>query len=65
MNDEAKKMRKLTLTSSYIRCKPKQRKTLRALGLRKAGQSVVKELTPSIEGKINVVEHLVTQSDVE
>ena len=65
MGNEETRMRKLTLTSSYIGCKPNQRATLRALGLRKIGQSVVKEYTPSIKGMINVVKHLISESDVD
>jgi large subunit ribosomal protein L30 len=37
-----------------------QKRTLEALGLKKIGQVVEHEMTPSIEGMINKVKHLVT-----
>ena len=37
-----------------------QKRTLGALGLRKIGQVVEHKLTPSIEGMIKKVEHLIT-----
>jgi len=37
-----------------------QKKTLEALGLKKIGQVVEHEMTPSIEGMINKVKHLIT-----
>ena len=55
----------LTLTGSYIGCKPKQRATLRALGLRKIGRSVIQEDTPSIRGMIANVEHLISICEAE
>ncbi len=55
----------LTLTRSYIGCKPKQRATLRALGLRRIGHSVIKEDTPSIRGMVASVEHLVSICEAE
>ena len=37
-----------------------QERTLEALGLRKIGHTVEHKLTPSIEGMIKKVEHLIT-----
>ena len=37
-----------------------QKRTLEALGLKKIGQVVEHERTPSIEGMINKVKHLIT-----
>jgi large subunit ribosomal protein L30 len=37
-----------------------QKRTLEALGLRRIGQVVEHKLTPSIEGMIKKVEHLIT-----
>ena len=37
-----------------------QKRTLKALGLKKIGQVVEHEMTPSIEGMINKVKHLIT-----
>ena len=40
-----------------------QKRTLEALGLKKIGQVVEHEMTPSIEGMINKVKHLITIVD--
>lgn len=37
-----------------------QKRTLEALGLKKIGQVVEHEITPSVEGMINKVKHLIT-----
>ena len=37
-----------------------QKRTLEALGLKKIGQVVEHEMTPSIDGMINKVKHLIT-----
>jgi large subunit ribosomal protein L30 len=37
-----------------------QKRTLEALGLKKIGKVVEHEMTPSIEGMINKVKHLIT-----
>jgi len=49
---------KITLIRSTIGRSPKQRATVRALGLRKLHQTVVKEATPQIQGMIRQVGHL-------
>jgi large subunit ribosomal protein L30 len=51
---------KVTLTKSPIGATPSQRKTVKALGLRKMHKSVELEDTPSARGAIHKVSHLVT-----
>jgi large subunit ribosomal protein L30 len=43
----------------------RQRGTLRALGIRRIGHSVVHEDKPEIRGMIKAVEHLVTVEEIE
>jgi large subunit ribosomal protein L30 len=56
---------KVTQIRSGIGGKPNQRETLRTLGLRKIGQSSIKEDRPEIRGMIRTVAHLVTVEEVE
>ena len=56
---------KVTQIRSGIGGKPNQRETLRTLGLRKIGRSVIKEDRPEIRGMIRTVAHLVTVEEVE
>jgi large subunit ribosomal protein L30 len=56
---------KVTLTGSYTCCKQPQRRTLRALGLRKHNDSRVHNPTPQIVGMVSAVQHLVTVEPVE
>ncbi|MGI9196016.1 MAG: 50S ribosomal protein L30 [Candidatus Nanopelagicales bacterium] len=42
-----------------------QRETLRSLGLKRIGDTVVKEDRPEIRGMINTVSHLVVVEEVE
>jgi large subunit ribosomal protein L30 len=51
---------KITLRRSPIGNRQRQRDTVRALGLRKIGQSVVQEDVPSIRGMVHAVRHLVS-----
>lgn len=51
---------KIKQTRSKINRPVDQKRTLEALGLKKIGQVVEHELTPSIEGMINKVKHLIT-----
>ena len=51
---------KIKKIKSEIRKPANQKKTLLALGLKKIGQVVEHEDTPSIVGMINKVKHLVT-----
>ena len=50
---------KITLLRSKIGIKPKQRGTLRALGLRKINQTVEHPDRPEIRGMVAKVPHLV------
>ncbi len=54
----AKKI-KITLIHSPLACKPNHRRTVRALGLRKIGQSVVHDDTTPIRGMANTINYLV------
>lgn len=56
---------KVTQIRSSIGCKPKQRGTLRALGLRGIGRSNVLTETPELHGMLARVPHLVTVEPVE
>lgn len=56
---------KVTLVRSQIGIKPKQRGTLRALGLRKIGSSNVLPDRPEIRGMLQRVPHLVAVEEVE
>lgn len=55
-------MADLTITQvrSTIGTKPKQRGTMRALGLGKIGRTVTKPDTPEVRGMLARVPHLVT-----
>jgi large subunit ribosomal protein L30 len=55
---------KVTLRRSQIGIKPKQRGTLRALGLKKIGSSNVLPDRPEVRGMINKVPHLVSVEEV-
>ncbi len=55
----ANKLR-VTWVKSGINQKSDQRRTIRALGLRRLGQTVEHDDTPSIRGMITKVRHLVT-----
>ena len=51
---------KITLVRSVIGCLPKQRATVKALGLHKTHSSAVQPDNPAIRGMIRKVSHLVT-----
>jgi large subunit ribosomal protein L30 len=51
---------KITYTRSTIRAIEKHKRTIRALGLRRLSQSVIREDTPTIRGMVSSVAHLVT-----
>ena len=55
---------RVTQVRSKIGIKPKQRGTLRALGLRRINQTVEHEDRPEIRGMIARVPHLVTVEEV-
>ena len=50
----------ITQVRSTIGTKPKQRGTIRALGLGKIGRTVTKPDTPEVRGMISRVPHLVS-----
>ncbi len=50
---------KITQLRSSARCLDKQILTLQALGLRRIRHSVVREQSPSLDGMLKVVAHLV------
>ena len=54
---------RITLRKSSIGCPPDQKGTLRALGLKKIGASVVKKDAPEIRGMVFKVRHLVEVDD--
>jgi large subunit ribosomal protein L30 len=56
---------KITLVKSAIGYQQRQKRTLRALGLRRINQSVYHDDTPAIRGMINAVGHLVTVEEVD
>jgi large subunit ribosomal protein L30 len=56
---------KIRLIRSTIGSLPKQRATVRALGLRKIGSAACQEATPVILGMIRVVSHLVAVEEIE
>ncbi len=56
---------RIELIKSMIGSKPKQRGTIKALGLGKINSSVVREATPVVKGMINVVSHLVKVEEIK
>ncbi|MGD1821396.1 MAG: 50S ribosomal protein L30 [Pleomorphochaeta sp.] len=57
----AKKVKqlKVTLTRSVAGTLPKQRRTVKAIGLKRINSSVVIDATPDMLGMVNVIAHLV------
>jgi len=56
---------KITLHRSVIGSLPKQRATVRSLGLRKIGSSTEQEASPAVLGMIKVVSHLVKVEEIK
>lgn len=56
---------RIELVKSLIGSKPKQRGTIKALGLGKINSSVVREATPVVNGMIAVVAHLVKVEEIQ
>jgi len=52
-------MLKVRLRRSAIGTSPRQRETLRGLGLRRVGKSVILKDSPAVRGMIRTVAHLV------
>jgi len=55
---------RVRLVRSTIRCLPKQRATVRSLGLRKIGSYNDLEASPSVLGMVRVVAHLVSVEEI-
>jgi large subunit ribosomal protein L30 len=56
---------RIKLVRSVIGTLPKQRATVRSLGLRKIGSSVEQEASPVILGMVKVVAHLVSVEEIK
>ena len=56
---------KIKLVRSVIGSLPKQRATVRSLGLRKIGSSTEQEASPAIMGMVRTVSHLVTVEELK
>ncbi len=56
---------KISLVKSTIGTLPRQRATVRSLGLRKIGSSSVQEKSPAVMGMVKAVSHLVSVEDVK
>ena len=56
---------KIKLVRSVIGALPKQRATVRALGLRKIGSSSEQEASPAVLGMVKVVSHLVSVEELK
>ena len=56
---------KVTQLKSEIGGKQNQRDTLRSLGLKRIGDTVVKEDRPEIRGMVNAVRHMIKVEEVE
>ena len=56
---------KVTQVRSVIGSNQSQRETLRSLGLKGIGDTVVREDRPEFRGMINTVAHLVTVEEVD
>ncbi|MCH9666201.1 MAG: 50S ribosomal protein L30 [Gammaproteobacteria bacterium] len=63
MPPKGSKTIKVTLKKSTIGRLPKHRKSVYGLGLRKIGQQVELEDTPSVRGMINKVSYMVEVSE--
>ena len=55
---------KITLIKSPIASMPKHKANVKALGLRKVGQSVIHDATPQIKGQIFAVKHMVKVEEI-
>ncbi|MDD3366412.1 MAG: 50S ribosomal protein L30 [Sphaerochaetaceae bacterium] len=59
----AKKI-KVTLVKSVIGSIPVQRRTVKALGLKKIGSSIEHDASPTIKGMVRAVAHLVKVEEI-
>ncbi len=60
----AKKKLSITLVRSPLTCKPSHRRTVRALGLKKIGQTVIHDATEPIKGMANTINYLVNVEEI-
>ena len=58
-----KKKLKITLLRSPVARQPRQRRTLRALGLTRVGQTVEQEDTPVLRGMLDVIAFMIEVED--
>jgi large subunit ribosomal protein L30 len=58
------KQLKIQQVKSGIGGKPNQRATLRTLGVKRIGDTVIKEDRPEIRGMVKTVSHLVTMEEI-
>ncbi len=65
MASKSVKRVRIELVRSLIRSKPKQRGTVKALGLDRIGSSVERDATPVVLGMINTISHLVKVEEIE
>ena len=65
MKDKKLQKIKITQIGSVINRPADQKRTIRALGLRKMHQSVIQDATPQILGMVNKVNHLVQTEEVK
>jgi len=56
---------RINLVRSVIGALPKQRATVRSLGLRKIGSSIEQEASPAVLGMVKVVSHLVSVEEIK
>ena len=56
---------RIKLTRSVIGALPKQRATVRSLGLRKIGSVSEQEANPAVLGMVKVVSHLVSVEEIK
>ncbi|TRY19899.1 50S ribosomal protein L30 [Tessaracoccus rhinocerotis] len=56
---------KITQTKSGVGSKQNQKDTLRTLGLKRVGDSVVREDRPEVVGMVRTVAHLVVVEEVK
>jgi large subunit ribosomal protein L30 len=59
MSDTATKVLQITQRRSEIGCTQRQRDTLRGLGLSRPGKTVLRNNSPSLQGMLRKVAHLV------
>ena len=56
---------RIKLVRSVIGTLPKQKATIRALGLRKIGSATEQEASPAVLGMVKVVSHLVSVEEIK